>query len=579
MEGNGLELSDHLAVRRFTYVRRRSVRNPGPRRAARVSVLMGMLVVATLVAAGSPGASRRPAEASQAERWRLLPVAPAEAASNVLVWTGTEVLDVGWDVHGSALGVGGSALDPTTGRWRILPFAPLPDVSDSGQLVGAWTGTELVVIASGGSLPEQTVALAYRPDGDGWEPRPAPPASLGRVSTVLWTGRDVVAFGISVHAAATLRRGATAWREVPAPRPTLPDGLWSYAAGRDLVVIDGNSTRAKRQAWQLDGLDRRWHAIPLPPLDPYGTLTVWTGRRLLLLQRACRTTAALAEYDPRTRTWSDRQIDPSPLSCTTSFMPVWTSDELILVPTERRRSALGPDGAALNPSTGRWRALPGAPEAAAVEAAGPKAIWDGTEVVAVAGRDITTGGYGTSAAYQPPRPLPHLDVPPKSVPATSVPACSASSLHATFSGLEPMSRSMGEGTISLTNTGTRPCRVEGQAGLELHGADASLLPVTVQPMDHPFSSDSPPVILDPATPVTADAALEVRNAIAGDGTSEPCPSLFAPPTGGVTLILASQAGSVPVIDPPGETGQPILRLGACDGVVSLSPFSASDTTG
>jgi len=72
---------------------------------------------------------------------------------------------------------------------------------------------------------------------------------------------------------------------------------------------------------------------------------------------------------------------------------------------------------------------------------------------------------------------------------------------------------MGEGTISLTNTGTRPCRVEGQAGLELHGADASLLPVTVQPMDHPFSSDGPPVILDPATPVTADAALEVRNAM------------------------------------------------------------------
>jgi hypothetical protein len=59
-----------------------------------------------------------------------------------VLWTGQEVLVTGWYGLGIApVGIGGAALDPLTGRWRVLPDG---GPSSGGSGAYAWTGGELI---------------------------------------------------------------------------------------------------------------------------------------------------------------------------------------------------------------------------------------------------------------------------------------------------------------------------------------------------------------------------------------------------------------------------------------------------
>ena len=152
--------------------------------------------------AHSSAATPPPASAQQllSGHWSVLPAAPIAArAGGSVVWTGSELL-----VWGGAEGDqdqeryrDGAAYSPSTGRWRLLPSAPLSARVDQATV---WTGTEMIVW--GGYDQESTEAsqvtangAAYDPSTNRWLMLPASPLSARAGSVAMWTGAEMVILG------------------------------------------------------------------------------------------------------------------------------------------------------------------------------------------------------------------------------------------------------------------------------------------------------------------------------------------------------------------------------------------------
>jgi hypothetical protein len=114
-----------------------------------------------------------------------------------------------------------------------------------------------------------------------------------------------------------------------------------------------------------------WRALPEPP-GAFGLINVWTGREVLASWSACCENMdgrVIHAYDPATRTW--RSLPKFPLGSRHASAFVWTGQELLQVGGSRDRSDpeakmfddLVPvrNGMALDPDTGRWRAIADAP--------------------------------------------------------------------------------------------------------------------------------------------------------------------------------------------------------------------------
>lgn len=135
------------------------------------------------------------------EGWRALADPPLDQPARAAVtWAGEhgrgEVVLWGRPLAGqrSTAPPAGAALDPRTGRWRLLPPAPGYDWTGSRRgvqgLRATWTGERVLVV---GGYP-RSVALAYDPAADTWAPLPD---LAGVVNPVLtWTGPFVSSTGI-----------------------------------------------------------------------------------------------------------------------------------------------------------------------------------------------------------------------------------------------------------------------------------------------------------------------------------------------------------------------------------------------
>ena len=155
------------------------------------------LIVAGVLSASGTSTGRGVAVAYDpvADRWRQLPDPPLGPFGSAVGWSGTELVVAGFDTPPSAgekapLAAGrhrAAALDPTTGRWRELPDAPVP-VRGQDRYREPVAGGRLVLRGPEGQL------VTLNPTNNEWSVGSAPP--LVRLDAPLvWTGGELVIWG------------------------------------------------------------------------------------------------------------------------------------------------------------------------------------------------------------------------------------------------------------------------------------------------------------------------------------------------------------------------------------------------
>jgi hypothetical protein len=245
------------------------------------------------------------------------------------------------------------AAQPGAGTWQLLPAAPVTTLP--GNLVSVWTGTEMILhgtFTTAGSY-SGAVTFAYRPATRTWTTlAPGPvPHNMQTTDAAAWTGAQVLI-------------------------PGLTNAAYSPAAGA-------------------------WSPIPPDPGAQDESVAAWTGSQLLIWGGVCCASQSNSGtiYTPATNTW--QQLPAAPIEPRRAAMGAWTGTELVVAGGEAgpegQVPALLGDAAAYNPATGTWRQLPPMP----VPAAGATAVWDGTEVLFIAGTTAAQSPSAGGEAYNP----------------------------------------------------------------------------------------------------------------------------------------------------------------------------------
>jgi N-acetylneuraminic acid mutarotase len=357
--------------------------------------------------------------------WALLPAAPiAGREGHTAVWTGTELLVWGGvasgadpaaaqaGADGAAGGAGGpapvvsargdgAAYEPASGRWRRIPAAPTGPRSEH---TAVWTGTEMLVWggrAERGGDGHDAGGAAYHPGTGTWRRLPPAPLPGRTLHTAVWTGAEMIVWGGSLTEeegdGAAYDPVTDTWRPLsPAPLPARAahTAVWTGTEmlvwggiGRDGVPsAEGAAYDPVRDAW------RPLSAAPLAGRTQH--VAVWTGAQMLLWGGASDVSTGVAyadgaALDPATGGWS--ALPPVDLQPRFASSAVWTGQELVVwggVDAEFYR-----DGAAYHPAAGTWRRLPEGPVA---DPTRYPAVWTGSAMV------VWAGLRGPSAAAYSP---------------------------------------------------------------------------------------------------------------------------------------------------------------------------------
>jgi Kelch motif len=245
------------------------------------------------------------------------------------------------------------AAQPAAGTWQLLPAAPVTTVP--GNLVSVWTGTEMIIhgtLATAGSN-STGVTFAYRP------------------ATGTWV---------------TLAPG-------PVPRNEQTIDLAAWTGSR--MLIPGMTSGAYRPAGAA------WSTIPPDPGPQAEAVAAWTGSQMVIWGGVCCLSQSNGGtiYTPASNTW--QQLPAAPIEPRRDAMGAWTGTELVVAGGQSGREGEPPvllkDAAAYNPATRTWRKLPPMP----VPTAGATAVWDGTEVVFIAGTTPARSPSAGAQAYNP----------------------------------------------------------------------------------------------------------------------------------------------------------------------------------
>lgn len=231
-----------------------------------------------------------------ARTWTMLPPAPISARSNAAtVWTGSEMLVWGGSDNGTSL-TDGAAFNPTTNTWRQLP--PF-DMAATVRPTTIWTGTEMIVLDGINGSPH---GGAYTPTTDTWRTIATPP---GRSATpypqAAWTGNQMIV---------TLTTGTNDTPIIAAYNPTTdnweqlatdmgsgqrPRLLWT---GTEVLAFGMTDTSGG--AW--NPTTRTWRTTETPPKNPtLGAQPVWTGTLAVFWNGG----PTITTYDPEADSWAD----------------------------------------------------------------------------------------------------------------------------------------------------------------------------------------------------------------------------------------------------------------------------------
>ena len=228
---------------------------------------------------------------------------------------------------------GRSAPPSPNRRRRLVALAAAAAV-----LVAVGVGTSMA-LRSDSTHGNVEFGAADQAQAQKWEALAQPPIAHN-LPAVVWTGREMIAWGINYPS-----------RFTP---PT-----------------DGAAYNPTTRTWRKlspapDGLAGFTHAA-------------WTGDRVVIVVEPTsdRATTAAATYDPDTDTWE--LLPPGPITNFGRSSSAWTGDELVIVNSDPYRDYATPGVVALNPSTGRWRELTGLDGYSGLEVTGT--LWDGNELL------------------------------------------------------------------------------------------------------------------------------------------------------------------------------------------------------
>lgn len=409
---------------------------PGKRRPVVVvgSVLLGVVILASLVRSDSAGTSEDDADPgtlevdpsaspSPADRrgssapsgpaplegevgaWTPLPDAPIAGRDEpVAVWTGRELLLWGGvsdpqdasGLHRRTLHGDGAAYDPAARSWRPLADSPL----DARQgAAAAWTGTELVLVGGFNDYGALADAAAYDPASDTWRALPAPPLSPRAYAAAAWTGAEVLVQGGNdllgpLADGAAYNPATDSWQPLPpGPFPIGGTGLDMAPARSGVVAAGLEIDRSGVVAAEYGRDSRQWSPLPELPTGRRQVLgLVDAGDAVLgltpVLQSGC--CAELVELRDDATAWEVQSS--SPLAASSAVAAVWSGTGYLIPP-----DGAAP-GAYWDAATGAWSIVPGV---LGLEEEDATATWAGDRLL-LWGANDSDGPDGLELRLRPP---------------------------------------------------------------------------------------------------------------------------------------------------------------------------------
>jgi hypothetical protein len=288
-----------------------------------------------------------------------------------------------------------TATTAQVGTWQRLPAAPIPGL-EPFYLGGAWTGQEFLVSglvneATRDAVNIRHVGAAYNPATGTWRTLPPMPGT-GEVREgwylSVWTGRELLAGGLGLHAA--YNPATNRWRPVSsrigygsAPGTVV---VWT---GRQLLLWGGGCCGEYSDAGAAyTPATDSWAPLPQAPLASRHTAGAWTGTELVIIGGSApgRIFRDAAAYNPATRSW--RRLPPMPAP-RTDATATWTGTEVLVVGGHYGDTEVGlyADGVAYNPATNRWRQLP----SMGVGRIEQTAVWTGSQLLVWGGQTVRAG--------------------------------------------------------------------------------------------------------------------------------------------------------------------------------------------
>lgn len=280
------------------------------------------------------------------DQWRSIaepPVRPWNADD--AWWTGQRVLTAGcsysFPIETSVTTVRVGLYDPAQNVWTESS-SPAIDGADC-QLLAAWSGTELLVVAP-------TWARAYQPATNTWRTLPVAGAHLP--VAVTWSGTELLMLGEpdveSLPSEANFVKARysptnDAWTAISSPPYRLGIGVTKMAGNLELNFGHEADVASTPNLFLYAPATDTWTAANMNgvPASRFGESIVWTGSEALVWGGATSLTndgvmpaggVALddgAGYDPTTDSWLPMTTVDAP-SARLWAAPVWTGSELLI---------------------------------------------------------------------------------------------------------------------------------------------------------------------------------------------------------------------------------------------------------
>jgi len=269
-------------------------------------------------------------------------------------------------------------------------------------LAGLGSAIAFLLVACGG-------AAAAKPPAAAWQPLPKAPVRIDQNRTSVWTGKQLILFGLRRVTALDSRGNpyfvnfsdvaesydpaSKTWTRLsPPPGPGYEPNNSAVWTGKEMLVFAPFHSVAYDPSTKSWRTLRKWVG---------GGIVVWTGREAIGWGGGCCGDAYGNGLAYNSGADSYRELAPSPLAPSQGPIGAWTGHELVLFSSGFNPAEAKPfpenlaRGAAYNPTTDTWRRI--MPLPASALGSGGAGAWDGHEVL--------VAGYGASAraafAYDP----------------------------------------------------------------------------------------------------------------------------------------------------------------------------------
>lgn len=309
--------------------------------AAAVAVLVGAVGVAAQM--GDDSASRPASQPALGDGWERLPPAPiGPRFQHLAVSTGNGMFV--WGGYGGNDNLtDGAFYDATTRSWVKVPRAPL--ARDRGDAIGAWTGTEVVVV---NGIDGNVKAAAYRPGANTWRQLPDPPLknSANMMSRAVVVDGEVVVVTVSEEGeggvrneAAVLDAVSSEWRIAASPPVPFGSGFDAVVVGYEVVVVArrglGGKSCGQPVVLSYAPASDSWRSIAAAPLgNVVATGVAAPGSEVFVTGGECGADPAATTHafllDPSSGAWRRVASPPSGVAGNDRYAEVFTGTSVVL---------------------------------------------------------------------------------------------------------------------------------------------------------------------------------------------------------------------------------------------------------